>query len=115
MYVVGKALDLEYALRGLAKATTKGGYLLHMVERKDKALASLKNIANLIDNAEIKKIIELADGMAVQVNNSGYLIVADQIGLLNKTFSTLTNDVQLNALDSLLPKPEDYKGKVYHP
>ncbi len=115
MYVVGKALDLEYAIRGLAKATIDGSYFQHMAQRRDKAQASLKDIASLIDNDEINKIIELADGLKTIVNNSDYLTVADEIGQLNKTFSALTENEQLNALDTFLPKPEEYKGKVYHP
>lgn len=42
MYVVGQALDLEYALRGVAKATAKDNYAVAMAQRAKKAALGIK-------------------------------------------------------------------------
>jgi len=115
MYVVGKAMDLEYALRGLAKATVDSGYFQHMVERKDKAINDLKHIAIQIDNEDIQNMIKLVDKLENKVNNPEYQAIAEQVGILNRTFTILADGAQLSGLDALLPKPDAYNGDVYQP
>lgn len=115
MYVTGKALDLEYALHGLAKVTVDGGYFQHMAERKSNALNALKKISVLINSTEVKSIIELVDTLTITINNSGYETIANKIGELNRIFSIMADGSELQALDTLLPDPDDYKGSVYQP
>jgi len=115
MYVIGKALDLEYALHGLAKATVDSGYFQHMAERERNALNDLKNISSLIDSTEVTSIIELVDTLKISINNPSYETIANKVGELNRIFSIMTDGAKLQPLDSILPNPDDYKGKVYQP
>jgi len=115
MYVVGKALDLEYALRGLAKATVDGGYFQHMTERARNALSALNQISLLINSTEVKSIIELVNTLKITINNPNYETIANKVGELNRIFSIMTDATKLQPLDTLLPTPDNYKGKVYQP
>ena len=45
MYVVGQALDLEFALRGVAKATEKADYAVAMAKRAKIAEKRIENAA----------------------------------------------------------------------
>ena len=104
MFVVGKALDLEYALRGLAKATMDGKYFKTMIQRKEKAISDLKQIASLTDDINIHRMIDLVDILESSFNNPYQKYLAEQIGQVNKIFSMQTKQTHLIALDPLLPK-----------
>lgn len=115
MYVVGKALDLEYALRGLAKASVDGEYFQGMVKRKEKAISELKQIASLTSDINIQRMIKLVDILESSFTNPYQQVLANQIGQINRIFSKQSDDTQLMALDPILPKSKDYKGNVYQP
>ncbi len=116
MYVVGKALDLEFALRGIAKATEEQTYFTEMVNRQKAALASVKQIGQKIGNAEYSSIASVVNNADIKVNNEATLIkAADKISAITNKFAKKYNGSEFAAVDSMLPAPGSYKGKVFTP
>ena len=60
MYILGQTLDLEFALRGVAKATEKANYAVAMAKRAKIAEKRIEKIAELVDIPEIGQILAIA-------------------------------------------------------
>ncbi|MDP2324493.1 MAG: hypothetical protein Q8N51_10730, partial [Gammaproteobacteria bacterium] len=111
-YVVGKSLDLEFALRGLANATVEGKYLTAMGERAQKAFDDLKALGGMdkvlsqvpVDGGKVK----VAAGNAAEYNAAaeGIRKVAKTIESDQGSFSAA-----LAAAGSKLPSSNH--GNVY--
>lgn len=104
MYVVGRAVELETALRGVAAAKTKGRYLKAMQRRVRVALGEVRAIGS---NAEIPEINELArivrGAEGVNLGNEVALIAAaDQIGAITREIPNRYDGTKLAALDALV-------------
>lgn len=111
-YVVGKSLDLEFALRGLASATVEGTYLTAMGERAQKAYDDLKALGGM------DKVLSQVpvDGGKVKVaagNAAEYTSAADGIRKVAKTIESDQGSFSaaLTAAGSKLPS--SYHGEVY--
>lgn len=116
LYVVGRGLDLEYSLRGLAKATQEGKYSQAMTERVRKALQAVGAAAAASGMAELKDMAAAVPAAALKPGNGPELTaLADKVGALNQRLSQAHDGSQLAALDPLLPAPSAYKGKPYQP
>ncbi|MEP6656896.1 MAG: cytochrome c family protein [Betaproteobacteria bacterium] len=117
MYVVGQALDLEYALRGVDKATAKDNYAVAMAQRAKKAALGIKKIADAgVKLPEVAEILKVAGAAEVKLSNEKPLLAAaDAIAAQSKLIASKYNGSELAALDGLLPAPGSYKGKVYVP
>ncbi|OUS27004.1 hypothetical protein A9Q99_17515 [Gammaproteobacteria bacterium 45_16_T64] len=114
LYVIGKMLDLEYALRGVAKATKKAQYAVAMAKRAKRALAFLKKIDKTVDNNELTKIIAIAKKAKVSLNNEAVLTkAANSISAQAKMFSDKYDGSTLSGVDGALPAPEKYRGTVF--
>lgn len=111
-YVVGQALDLEFALRGLATATAEGAYLTAMGERAQKAYDAVKGLGGM------DSIISLvpADGGKVKVaagNKSEYVAAADGIRKIAKTIEGNKGSFGA-ALSAAAGKlPSEFHGDVF--
>ncbi len=116
MYIIGKALDLEYSLHGLAKATVEGDYFTSMVKRQQNALADLNQIAGKINNSAVKSIISAVNSADIKINNSAALSSsASQVGKATQALASQHDGSQFAAIDSLLPAASTYKGSVFQP
>ncbi len=116
MYIIGKALDLEYALRGLANATEDQTYFKAMVERQQKALTDLKKIADSLQTAEIKSLVAAVNVADIKINNSAALTaVADKISSISQGIAKQYDGSQFAAIDTLLPAASSYKGNAFQP
>jgi hypothetical protein len=116
MYIIGKALDLEYALRGLANATEEKTYFTAMSERQQKALSDLKKIADSLKKTEISKLISTVKTAEIKINNAAALTAtANKISTLTQTIAEQFDGSQFAAIDGLLPAADKYKGKVFQP
>jgi len=110
-YVLGQALDLEYALRGLAKATADGKYADAMVKRAKNAIEQLKQIDGLASIEEVKTMLAAVDPTSLKSNNaSGSLSAANKVATSAKQFASKQAGDALAALDKLLPSKSQYKG-----
>ena len=114
LYVVGRLLDLEFGLRGLASATADGAYSQAMIKRVQSAKAKLGEIASA-DKA-IGDIAALVDDGALKAGNAAALkATADKISQASQAFSQANDGTKLAAIDSKIPGPDQYKGKAHTP
>ncbi len=113
-YIIGKMLDLEYALRGVAKATKKAKYAVAMAKRSKRALAFLKKIDKTVDNEQLTNIIGIASKTKITLNNELALIrAADKISKQASDFSDKHDGSEFSGVDGALPSPDKYKGQVF--
>ena len=112
LYVVGKALDLEYGLRALAKATEKGTYATILTKRLQRVVDDLQAIDALLLIPEAKEILSLAKGIELKIGNQAALAdAAVAIATATRTFAAARTGSRLTDLDQLIPQAEQYKGK----
>lgn len=76
MYVVGKALDVEYGVRGAAVAKQNGIYLRAMQRRIKGAINHLNSILLQVNIPELRDILEVIGSVNVKANNQNTLIAA---------------------------------------
>ncbi|MEO6624031.1 MAG: cytochrome c family protein [Burkholderiaceae bacterium] len=117
MYVIGQALDLEYALRGVAKATAKEKYAVAMAQRAQKAALSIKKLVDSgVKVPEVAEILKIAASAEVKLSNEKPLTAAaDAVAVQARLISSKYNGSELAAVDALLPAAAKYKGKAYTP
>lgn len=114
LYAVGRLLDLEYGLRGLAAATADGAYAQAMIKRVRNAKAKLGEIASA-DKA-LGDIAAMAEDSQLKAGNAAALnATADKISQASQVFSKANDGSKLAALDSKIPGPDQYKGKAHTP
>lgn len=110
MFVVGKALELEHALRGVAMATRKAAYGVTMAKRAARAIANLKKIHEAAPIPEIQNIIGVAGSVKLKLNNTDALnAAAGKIAAETKKLAATNRGGALAALDPLLPTSDKYK------
>lgn len=113
MYVTGLALDLEYGLRAVANATEKDTFAVAQAKRVQAAVKKLEEAQALINDPQIAAAIAAGKEAKLKLNNHDQLIeMATTVQNSIKTFLGQQDGSRLAALDSLLPKPEDYKGEA---
>ena len=107
MYIVGQALDLEFALRGVAIATEKAKYAVAMAKRAKIAEKRIQKIAELLDIPEIQNILTTAEEAKLKLNNEAQLLLA--ANAVKEEASKLANNYDggtFQNIDPLLPKLE---------
>ena len=104
LYVIGKVVDLEFSLRGLAKATDDGAYKEAMMARVGSALEAVSAIKGALgdDHSEAFAAIlaagnEMTGASADMVRDAGKAL-ADSLG----------DGSGLAAISGLLPDPSTY-------
>jgi len=104
MYVVGMALDLEYALRGVAKATQKARFAVAMATRASAARKAMEKIAAAVAAPELKAILAAANSAGLKLNNEGPLTkAADGIQKAARAFSAKYDGSKMAAIDVMIP------------
>lgn len=112
MYIVGEALDLEYALRGVAKATVKDNYAVEMAKRAKRAELALKKIAESVSTPEIEQMLAAAEAANLRLNNEAELTAAaEKVAAAARAFADGYDGSDFAGVDPLIPGPGDYKGK----
>lgn len=113
MFVVGKALDLEHALRGVAKATVEGAYSAAMIKRAGAAISDLTKIEAAVKSAGVAAIMAAGGGAELKINNAaGLVAAADKISAAALNLAGSGDGSKFAAIDAMLPNPDAYKGKV---
>lgn len=111
MFIVGQMLDLEHALRGLAKATEKANYAKAMAKRANSARKRIQKIAETVQAKELAEISQVAGTVKLKLNNEQALVAAaDKIAASAKAFAGNYNGEQFAAIDTYLPSADKYKG-----
>lgn len=115
IYVMGQMLDLEFALRGLASATTDGKYAQALTSRGEAALAHLKRVGELVPLAEVRAAIEAGSVRLAVGNGKALLAAAEAVSSAAQDFGDEGHRDELAALDPLLPAASDYRGAPHQP
>lgn len=115
-YIAGQALDLEYSLRGLAKATEDGVYSKSMLARIQAATGKLKAVVGALNSDDLQQLLAVVDAGQLKHGNAAALNAAAQkVGQLTAKFSAANDGSKFAAVDALLPAPAAYKGPAYKP
>ncbi len=118
LFVVGKSLEMEYSMRGLARAKEKADYGSAMGRR---CVGTRKAIDQIVETLgadapeQLMKIQEVisAPGLLKFFNVEPLNAAADQVETLIEALVESTDGSSLGAIDSLIPT--DGKGSTYHP
>lgn len=111
MYVVGRLLDLEYGLRGVANVTKKSSYAVEMAKRTKRALGYLKQINGAVSDSELKAAFDVGSSAQLKPNNKAALLAAaKKVGGHAQKFAKNNDGSKLAALDELIPG--ETKGKA---
>ena len=112
LFLVGKAVELEYNLRGVSKSTKKATYAVQMARRAKSAMETFKKVAELVPTPEVKEILDVAAGVKLKLNNGKALVAAaDKISKAAQKLASGYDGSKWAALDALIPKPNQYQGK----
>lgn len=115
LYVVGKALDLEYGLRALAKVTKKGKYATATMKRVQRVVNTLRTIYKLSPIPEVRKILGIIRSIDRKHRKKVLLAAANAIAVTTQKLAGTRDGSQLSALDQVIPQAEHYKGKPGEP
>ncbi len=116
LYIIGRSLDLEFSLRGLAKATTDGTYAKSMIARVNRAMDHLAEIEKATSLPEIKTMIDaVAVGDLKPANEANLDKIADIVSANALQLSNTGDGSQWAAVDPLIPGPDKYMGAPYKP
>jgi hypothetical protein len=112
LYLVGLGVELETALRGVAKATVRKPYAFLMAQRADRARDKLSAAAKAVPGVpEIAKLVERGHAAGLKLNNQRSLIsAADEVAKILESIAAKYDGSTMAGLDSLIPGPETYKG-----
>ena len=103
MYVVGRALDVEYSLRGVAVATDEHGlYFGAMSDRAGAAIDELYYLNETVTIPAVQTIIDIFHGVELKLNNrEALLMAADAVGTAIREFISRSDGSELAAVDPL--------------
>ncbi|GAB4547986.1 MAG: multiheme c-type cytochrome [Phycisphaerales bacterium] len=114
MFVLGKMLDLEYGLRGLAGATENALFAKAMAQRSDRALKQLAQINEVVAIPQIATMIGAVDRSDLKLNNADTLnAAADAVKAAARDFANSNDGSGLGDLDKFVPGEDKWKGSAY--
>ena len=103
MYVAGRALELEHALRGVAAATEKGVFLKAMQRRVRVALTEVRGIAARAALPEMAEAVAIVRSVDVKLGNREALSrAADRLGEATRQLLAGHDSTRLASLDPLV-------------
>jgi len=107
MYVLGRTLDYEYSIRGLAKADRRGIYAKAMEDRIKSAHKELRKILQLVEIAEVEQILTVGRETNLAPGNKETLVAtADTISGLAQQFEAEYDGSRLAEVDRLIAGEE---------
>lgn len=113
MFILGAAVELEESFKAVAKASEKANYAVTMAKRAKRAAKRLAAIAKLVNVPELNDMVKVIKTSKLKLNNGPELEAASaKIGELASNFAAAYDGSTFAAVDSILPTPDQYKGKV---
>jgi hypothetical protein len=114
LFVVGRVVELEIALIGVSKATSKDDYALKMATRADTARKAVGALANLLPDApELKQVADIGQGAGLKLNNEAELVAAaGKVSDLGQKISSSYDGSKFAAIDQYIPGSDKFKGNV---
>jgi len=115
-YVIGRSLDLEFSLRGLARATADGVYCQSMIARVNHAKDRLAEIDKALNLPEVKNMVDaVVPGDLKAANAANLTKAAEAVAANAMKLSASADGTQWAGVDMLIPGPDKYKGTAYKP
>ena len=112
MYAIGLAVELEEALRAVGKSTAPARYAVAMAKRAHAARKKLRETAKTLPMPEFMEMLRAAHSTNLKLNNGPALeAAADRIAAAAKQLASSHDGTELAAIDTLIPGPDQYKGK----
>ena len=112
MYVIGRILDYEYSLRGMARATVPARFSKAMERRATRARRALETVVQVTDIPEVREIlVQSRNTRLAPGNQSALLEVVGQIRTLGQSFTRAHDGTELVALDPLHRGREPCAGR----
>jgi hypothetical protein len=114
LYLVGLGVELETGIRAVGRATVRRHYAFAMAKRVDRARKQLSAAAKAVPTVpEIAKMVEYAYSAGLKLNNERFLTAAaDGVSKQLASIIEKYDGSTLAGLDSLIPGPDKFKGKV---
>jgi hypothetical protein len=110
-YVVGRMIELELALRGLALGGGEGLYRQTLAARGREALAALQEIARRVPLPELDAAIEPVSSLPWETADRASLErAAERVSVAAQDLGDAGHRPELARIDPLLPAPEAYRG-----
>lgn len=110
-FVVGRLLDLELSLRGLALPAGDGPYRRTLLARGREALAALEEIARRAPLPEVKVAIEAVSRLQWETADRAALEgAAEAVSAAAQDLGEAGHRPELAGIDPLLPPPDAYRG-----
>ena len=111
LLVLGQALDLEHALRGVAIATQRADFAVAMAGRAKAAAKRIKQISDAVSTPAIDAILTIVGSIKLKLDNGEELTAAaDNVAEQARAFVANNDGSGLDALDPLIPGSDRYKG-----
>ena len=108
LYVVGRALAAEFALRGVAAASGNDLYFLAMRDRVGAALDELLEIDDRVAIPEVRTVIRIVEAATLAPGDPLLPAAADAVGTASKALAAVADGDTLAVLDPLWdPGAED--------
>lgn len=114
MFVLGKMLDLEYGVRGLAGATDSALFAKAMAQRSDRAMKQLAQINGIVAIPQIDTMLAALERSDLKLNNAEKLnAAAEAIKAAARDFASTNDGSELGDLDKYIPGEDKWKGSAY--
>ena len=111
LYVIGQILDMQYAFKGVAKATVGKTYAVQMAKRAAIARARLKQILQAKKIPELMEIYKIAMAQKLSLNNGEALNkAASDISKIAQEFGNKYSGSEFPEIDALIPGDDKIKG-----
>lgn len=112
MYVIGRILDYEYSLRGMARATVPARFSKAMERRATRARRALETIAQVTDIPEVNEVLVQSRNARLTPDNQAALLeVVRQIRDLGQSFARTHDGSEFVALDPMDRGRESCAGR----
>jgi len=112
MFVVGRAVELETALRAVGKATARDKYAVSMAQRAQAGRQAIAKLQEYLKIDELAQISAAANSAGLKLNNDKELsAAADKVSKLTQTLVDKYDGSTFGAIDKVLPPESAYKGK----
>lgn len=111
MFVVGRAVELETALRAVGKATQKASYAVAMATRAQAARQAIAALEGYLKIEELAQMGTAANSAGLKLNNDTALsAAADKVGAITRQIVEKYDGSTFGAIDQVLPPDSAYKG-----
>jgi hypothetical protein len=110
LFLAGMIADIEFSMRATSQATEKATFGITSAQRTARAIERLKSAQSKVNNATLAEILQVAQGVALKLNNREQLEnAANTIHELGVRFGATANGNELTAIDGFIPPKNKWK------